>query len=314
MEWSGKKIAAIGLILTLIGIVTPMIWDSYIHQSELEFRIDSLNSIFPDDPLLKDFMITYQGKPIKNLTRMDCAFINSGKTPITSEDIITEPKIIIPRESGIIAAILLSTDPRNLYADFPLNSSLNEITIKFNLLNPDDIIRLAIYLNGTSNELPTINARIKGVKEIQVVNNLPNLEKDSKQKKLIEKLIIIFKYVGIIILIIFIIFSGKQAIDFRKTRNQLKKNPKLLNEFNNFYDFKKFIDKNLAALGSGQKKLSLAKEMEDAEKDFSEENKTKLISAIVRALEITSASESAFIFFILILICIFAYLYWPIFS
>jgi len=193
-----QKIAAISLILTLISIVTPLIWDSYIHQSELEFRIDSLNSIFPDDPLLKDFMITYQGKPIKNLTRMECAFINSGKTPITSEDIITEPKIIIPRESGIIAAILLSTDPRNLYADFPLNSSLNEITIKFNLLNPDEIIRLAIYLNGTSNKLPTINARIKGIKEIQVVNNLPNLEKNSKQKNLIELLIIIFKYVGII--------------------------------------------------------------------------------------------------------------------
>jgi hypothetical protein len=122
-------------------------------------------------------------------------------------------------------------------------------------------------------------------------------------------------FIGILILlIIFILFSGKEAIDFRRTRNQLKKNPKLLNEFNNFYDFKRFIDKNLAALGPDQKKLSLAKEMEDAEKDFSEENKTKLISAVVRALEITSASESAFIIFILILIFVFAYLYWPIFS
>ena len=54
------------------------------------------------------------------------------------------------------------------------------------------------------------------------------------------------------------------------------------------------------------------KEIENAENDFSDENKNKLIIAINNALNIRSASETAFIFFLLLLIGLI-YLYWPIF-
>ena len=113
-------------------------------------------------------------------------------------------------------------------------------------------------------------------------------------------------------MILFILFSGKQTLDFHRTKNLLKKNPKLLDEINNLEDIKKFINKNLAALGSDQKKKLLDKEIDNAEKDFSEENKNRLISAIKAALNVRSASETAFIFFIILLIIIF-YIYWPVF-
>jgi hypothetical protein len=191
--------------------------------------------------------------------------------------------------------------------------SKNEITIKFNLLNPGDFIKLAIYLNGPSNELPIIVARIKGIKEINVVNNIPiEIQTEKKTNNTMENMISIIKYAGIFLIILFVLFSGKQTVDFRRTKNLVRNNPYLIKNFNDINEFKNFIDKNLAALGSDQKKKFLSKEIENAEKDFSDENKNKLITAINNALNIRSASETAFIFFLLLLIGLI-YLYWPIF-
>jgi hypothetical protein len=313
MEWSTKNIVVIiGLILTIVSIISPITWDYYTHRSGLEFRIESSNSLLPADPLLKDFLITYQGKPIRNLTRMDCTFVNSGNTPITSDDIMDAPTINIPKMSGVIAAIPLSTDPQNLYANLSININKNEVKIGFSLLNPGDFIRLALYLNGSSNELPSINARIKGIKEVKVINNIQNEVKTNKGKDLlIGNLMVFFKYIGIFIILLFIIVSGKAAFDFRRTKNLLKKNPNLLSEFNDADSIKNFIDKNLSALGSDQKKKLLMKEIEDAEKDFSEDNKSRLIAAINKALNTRSSSETAFIFFVIVAMIV-AYFYWPI--
>jgi hypothetical protein len=311
MEWSTKNIA-ISLLLAIATITIPIVYEEYSHRSELEFRIESSNSLLPADPLLKDFLITYQGKPIKNLTRMDCTFFNSGSIPITSDDIIDEPIISFPKDSGIIAVIPLNKYPRNHYVELPLNLSKNEIKIKFNLLNPGDFIKFAIYLNMSSNELPFIVARIKGIKEIKVVNFIPtDVQTEKKTNSVIEKIILLIRYAGMFFVILLILFSGKQAIHFRRTKNLLKKNPNLLSEFNDVKDFKNFIDKNFAALGSDQKKKLLMKEIEDAEKDFSEDNKNRLIAAINNALNTRSGSEIVFIFFIILSI-VFAYFYWPI--
>jgi hypothetical protein len=312
MAWSTQNIV-ISLLIASVTIILPIIYEEYSHRSELEFRIESANSLLPADPLLKDFLITYQGKPIKNLTRMDCIFVNSGNTPITSDDIIDEPIISIPKDSGIIAAIPLNKEPQNLYVELPLNLSKNEIKIKFNLLNSGDFIKLAIYLNGSSNELPIIVARIKGIKEINVVNNIPtDVQTEKKTNSIVENIILIIKYVGIFLLILFILFSGKQAVDFHRTKDLVRNHPNILKNFDNINEFKTFIDKNLAALGPDQKKKFLMKEIENAEKDFSDENKNKLIVGVTNTLNIRSASETAFIFFLLLSIGLI-YFYWPIF-
>jgi hypothetical protein len=117
MAWSKQNII-ISILIASATIILPIIYEEYSHRSELEFRIESSNSLLPAEPLLKDFLITYQGKPIKNLTRMDCTFVNSGNTPITSDDIIDEPIISIPKDSGIIAVIPLNKEPQNLYWNF----------------------------------------------------------------------------------------------------------------------------------------------------------------------------------------------------
>ncbi len=244
---------------------------------------------------------------------MDFTFINSGNTPITSEDIISEPTIQIPRESGVIAAILLNTEPRNLYADLLLDLDFNEVKIKFSLLNPGDFIRLAIYLNGSSKDLPIIAARVKGVREINVVNNIKdNIKIDNKDNWVMNNIMNLFKYLGITTLIAFILVSGKQALDFRRTRSSVKRNPSVLTELDSIDAIKSFIDKNLAALGSDQKKKMFMKELETAEKDFSAENKAKLIAAITNGLNITSGAEIVFGLFVLVLIGLI-YFYWPIF-
>jgi len=312
MAWSKQNII-ISLLIASATIVLPIIYEEYSHRSELGFRIESSNSLLPADPLLKDFLITYQGKPIKNLTRMDCTFVNSGNTPITSDDIIDEPIISIPKDSGIIAVIPLNKEPQNLYVELSLNLSKNEIKIKFNLLNPGDFIKLAIYLNGPSNELPIIVARIKGIKEINVVNNIPTeIQTEKKANNTMENMISIIKYAGIFLIILFVLFGGKQTVNFHRTKNLVRKNPDLIKNFNNINEFKNFIDKNLAALGSDQKKKFLSKEIENAENDFSDENKNKLIIAINNALNIRSASETTFIFFLILSIGL-VYFYWPIF-
>jgi hypothetical protein len=312
MQFSTKEIV-ISLFLAAATIIAPIIYEEYSHISGLEFRIESANSLIPADPLLSDFLITYQGKPIKSLTRMDCTFLNSGNTPIIPDDTIDEPTIRIPKDSGIIAVILLNKYPQNLYAEFPINISQNEIKLKFSLLNPGDYIKLAIYLNRSSNELPTIAARIKGIREINIVNNMQkDIQENEKSGDIYVFIITIMKYIGIILILITIIFGGNEALEFHRAKNLLKRDPNLLNRFNEYNQFKCFIEKNLAALGSDQKKKLLDTEIIDAERDFSEENKLKLISAIKNALNVRSDAESLLIFAVLLSIVVVAYYYWPI--
>jgi hypothetical protein len=313
MQFSTKEIV-ISLLIAAASITAPIIYQEYSHISGLEFRIESSSSLIPADPLLSDFLITYQGKPIKSLTRMDCTFLNSGNVPIIPDDIIDEPIIRIPKDSKIISVILLNKYPRNLYAQFPINISQNEIKLKFSLLNPGDYIKLAIYLNRSSNELPTIAARIKGIREINIINNIQkDIQKSEKSGNIYEAFITAIKYIGVMLILIIILFGGKETLEFHRAKNLLKKNPNLLDNFDNFSQFKNFIDINLAALGPDQRKKLLYKEIRDAEGDFSKENKIKLISAINNALNTTSpTSEGLFIFGIVVLIIV-TYAYWPIF-
>ena len=312
MELSAKDIfVIIGLFLTIVSILSPIAWDYYAHKSELEFRIESSNSLFPADPIFKDFSIIYQGKPITNLTRMDCMLVNTGNTPIISDDIIDEPIIKMSKEIEIIAAIPVSINPNNLFIKLSTNYTTNEIYIRFNLLNPGDYVRLAIYLNGSSSKLPNIISRIKGIKEINLINNIPiEMEAKETNRSISNIIASAFKYSIIAFLILLLFVGGNQIRVFYRTKRQVLKDPKLL-EFKNIEDAKKFIDTNLKALSSDQRKKLMANELEDAAKDFSEDKKRRLIAAINNALNTRSNSEPTFVV-ILILLVIFIYLNWPI--
>ena len=152
LAWSAVA-AVISLIIALAGIFVPIGWDDYTHKTALEFRIESSTALLPEDPLLKDLNIIYQGKPIKDLTRTDIVLINTGKVPITSQDIIDDPKVIPPHGSELIAAIVLNTDPQDLNVQLPLNINHSDVKIKFDLLNPGDFLKFAIYMSGYSGRL-----------------------------------------------------------------------------------------------------------------------------------------------------------------
>jgi hypothetical protein len=308
MELSVRTAAAIiTVIITLAGIFVPIIWDDYTHKTALELRVESSTALLPEDPLLKDLHITYQDKPIRDLTRMDLIFINTGNVPITSEDIIVNPKVRLPHDSEPIAAIVLNTDPQDLYVQLPLDDDSHGVDIKFDLMNPGDFVKFAVYMNGSSGKMPIITSRIKGLKNIAVINNIRDkVNTETKDNWSWNWL----GYLGLCLVILFILEMGREAIIFRRARDNVRKNPDLLNKFENINDFKKFVDKELVALSQKQKKNFIMNDLQNAEKDFSPENKKKLINAINLTLEKTNDAENALMVFSFILIAVLFYYNW----
>ncbi len=110
-------IPIVSIVLATVGVIAPILWSYYTNTSSIEIRLESSLSLLKDDPLLKeDLVITYKGKPVTGLTRMDFLLLNKGRTPITQSDIYDAPKITFGEESKLIAAIVTSKNPPNLAA------------------------------------------------------------------------------------------------------------------------------------------------------------------------------------------------------
>ena len=158
----------VGLLLAAIAIT----WDYYSERRSLEVRIVSAISLLEleADPILGDLSISYKGKVIDNLTKMQFAVINTGRTPISDEEVKEFPTIDFGPKTEILHAEILREDPPNLHCRISFAASASKATFRFALLNPKDLVEFSLYVTGLIQQSPLVNARIKGIKKIKVVD------------------------------------------------------------------------------------------------------------------------------------------------
>lgn len=161
-EINGLSLTIIGLIIAAIGVIAPIAWDWWNKKSELNLEVSNSVTIIKKENSIQDLKIYYAGKEISSLTKNTLTLKNTGRTPISKDDVISN--ILVKIEDGtLLEASKVKEDPENINASITLKD--NGFNISFDLLNPNDEIDISILSSGIN---PRFNpeARIKNIPSI----------------------------------------------------------------------------------------------------------------------------------------------------
>lgn len=271
------------LIVSIIGILAPIAWNYYIGKKTLEVRIMSIISLLERDPILDELKIFYKGRTITNLTKMQFTVINTGRQPISEEEVKAFPTINFGPEREVLVTKIIRSDPPNVRCI--IAESPNKITLRFSLLNPADFVEFSVYFEGSVEKSPTVDARIKGIKQIDVFDK--TIEPIRPRLRLGWGTYVVGFFT--FILSALFPFARKDRRVQIRTRKFLADNPHLLEQMTESSEFEGFIGKNLAFLPPDRnKKLRLI--LDDSTKGFPE-RKAMLVSQITEHVERVGGAE-----------------------
>lgn len=141
----------------------------------LEITIGSLNTIVSvQEGFSQEIEIKHKNKKIHSLKYVDISVENTGTIPFTKNDFIVPITISF---NNIIASLpdVISSKPNSIKPIFTLE---DEMTVKLgtDLLNPDDIFtfRTLVIDNDRETITPSISARVRNVKNVEVYNESEN--------------------------------------------------------------------------------------------------------------------------------------------
>ena len=155
------------MILAGIAIITPIIWDMYQSRIDLQLQWLESSKLFAQPTNMEKISITYGGKQISVLSKHVFSLVNSGRTPIRKDDVLEPVKIRFEEGIELLEVKSAVTFPNNLDHSIWIDSKQNTINIDFELLNPDDYIRLEMF--AASLELEFVaQTRIVGLQELTV--------------------------------------------------------------------------------------------------------------------------------------------------
>lgn len=160
---SGWVIAS--LIVALLGIGVPIIWDIYKSKSLLELDLISKSAVVSRSENIDGLKILFRDQPVQNLTRYDFILTNSGKIPISEKDVVEKPTISFGANSLVLDAIMKNVSPKNLKAECEISATKTATSIAFPLLNSGDSIHFSLLVDGTSPQF-TAAARIANIREL----------------------------------------------------------------------------------------------------------------------------------------------------
>ena len=151
---TGLAIAAIALPIVLFIIS--------IEDKNLEYEIISHSELVGKKILVEGLQIKMKGETIDTLSIHSLKIQNSGSKPILTSDFEKPLSIYFKNKAKIFSIIVKKKNPENL----SLTSRIidNCLLIDPLLLNPGDEFEIDVY--SSSNEHPTINARIAGISNI----------------------------------------------------------------------------------------------------------------------------------------------------
>jgi len=166
----------LALIIALLGIVTPIIWDHYKTRTNLELQHLASTTLVEDSPSLSKLQIFYDGKPIKAISKITFSLVNVGRKPIIKADIISPPTISFPEGVTLLDFQVDRLVPPNLKIHHDLDPSNRTLCLNFPLLNPEDLVQFSVLLGGPIPKYQA-GARIANLKELIVVDRAGELQK-----------------------------------------------------------------------------------------------------------------------------------------
>ena len=295
------------LIATLLTIFIPILWARYVGKRALEVRILSTISLLEKDPILDELVISYRDKLITNLTKTRFVVINTGKKPITEDEVRVFPTIDFGPEAEILVTKIIRTDPPYIVCSIMANQHPGKATLIFRLLNPNDLVDFSVYVTGPIEKSPTINARIEGIKQVSIVDKIA--EQIEAPRRTVWPIYIAVVFT--VFLVILILFALKQTLSQRRIRNLLTGNPDLLNRILDKSQFERFIRDRMGFILEKQRE-ELLSILNDEAKGF-QDQKAQLIDLLCQRIRETAASTNALYFSIVCACPLIIYIFWQFF-
>ncbi len=238
----------LGILVAIIGIGAPILWDTLRSKQSLEIQIVSSISLLENDPIMDKLEIRYEDKKIQDLTKFIFVLINSGRRPIVEEHVKHFPTIVFGRGTEILSAEILRTDPKLLETRIDIDT--DTLAVKFPLLNPTDFIEFCSYVSGYSGKTPQITSRVQGIKSLTVVNKTLEVPtSDGKKGWIVLPVGIFTAFCGLILCIGFI--HVRQQLHARRL---VREDPDVLNKLESKEDFEGFVDRYLGFILSSEKR------------------------------------------------------------
>lgn len=150
-------------VFALILAASPIVYDWWSKRVQLTLETKSIATVVSETLPIQNLELAYEGKKIKALNRLLLDFRNTGRTPITKDDVIT-PVTLTFNKGEVLEAKVVNVQPTNI--DFRIEHSDNKITLIFSLLNPDENAKIDLLVSGSASYLAS--ARIKNISEINV--------------------------------------------------------------------------------------------------------------------------------------------------
>lgn len=295
------------LVATLLAIFMPILWTRYIGKRALEARILSTISLLEKDPILDDLVISYRDKVIINLTKTRFVVINTGKTPITEDEVRIFPTIDFGPGTEILVTKILRTDPPNIVCSIMSNQHPGKATLRFLLLNPTDFVDFSVYVTGPIEKSPTIDTRIEGIKQVSIVDK--TVEQIEAPRRTVWPVSIVGAFT--VFLMIFVLVAFKQTLSQRRTKNLLTGNPDLLDGITDKSQFEKFIRDRMGFITEKQRE-ELRSILHDEAKGF-QDRRAQLINLLTQHIGKTAASTNALYFLIVCVSALIIYIFWQLF-
>lgn len=158
-------IAIIGFFLALLGIILTIRSRQRKDISLAVLRSESTTYVTQE--LRKDVKIYFKDQPVEKLNLIEIIFKNTGNTNIDGSQIFKNKPISIytHEELRILHSLIIPTGREGIYPQISKISD-QEIKLNFDILKPNEIIRLRIYTTADIEDL-----KIKGrIQEIEDLN------------------------------------------------------------------------------------------------------------------------------------------------
>jgi len=297
----------VALVIALVAIFVQILWTHYVGTRALEARILSSISLLEKDPILDELTISYGDKVVTNLTKTRFVVINTGKTPITEDEVKAFPTIDFGQEAEILVTKILRTDPPNIVCNIITDQHLGKVTLSFGLLNPTDLVDFIVYVTGPIDKSPTIDARIEGIKQVNIVDE--TAEQIEAPRRTVWPVYI--AGVPIVFFGILILFAVKGTLSQRRARNLLTSNPHLLEEMTDKSQFERFIRDRMGFITEKQRE-ELRSILDGEAKGF-QDRRAQLIDLLTQRIGETAASTNALYFLIVCVSVLIIYIFWQLF-
>lgn len=157
------------LIFFIVSLILTILVSYYFYNksnnSELIIEQEFPVSIIKKPSELKDLEIFYKNDTIHSLNKINLNITNNSNKPISENDFISPLKIELLDSIRIISIEIEKTIPKGISAHTDIDSSKSSFNLRFDLMNPEDKIKIGILFEGEISNIDS-SARIKGVKKI----------------------------------------------------------------------------------------------------------------------------------------------------